>query len=985
MKLFRQGFIFVVLSFILYSVFGASDAFAATSPFRSATIVTTNGATSYTSLNNCFLTDGNTCDRALGESYGNLDFRGFGNFGDFGIPKEAKITKVRIRVVGKATNAIYVALSSGQKYTDNCQWPSDLWTLWELAGSTIKTKEFVTDVAVQWRPNSVNAYCLRWYNFENNDFVFRINYASDRKWSANIDNFEIAFDYEIPLTPTPTPVKTPLVIIPGIGGSELKTVNMEAWVRDNGHGGIFNHLYPDQEKVWVNNFQAGLPGDDDYFDILKMDIDGQTSLANLALTGNLLEGYKEAIDFFVKAGYELDKNLFVFPYDWRKDVALTAPLLDQKIEEIKQKSGSEKVDMVAHSMGGLVARNYISDAIKASKVRKLFTLGTPHLGSVKSLKTLRHGDCLRYKVGPACLSIPYAEVKDVFQNMISGFELAPTQKYFDFYLGQDSQHPYPYRTEAGYLNYTGIKNFMTSLNHNTSLFNPSEAFHSLDSNYSSTNGVDVVVIAGSGQPTLGQIIEEKTILLSGVQRVHKDLLDINGDGTVPLFSASLNDPSKSISFLGPAKVFYTNQNHGGLVSDGPALNLVKNILEGNSQLPGGVLTKAYSLTNGWLFSVHSPVNIHIYDSSGNHTGPTPGGFEENIPQSSYDTLDDAKFIYLPNDGQYSIKFEALDEGSFDFKIRKYKNDIVSTETLYENIPLAVTTKAETQFNTTSESPIIHLDKDGNGTIDEDFSPSAVLVGDAVYDKTPPVTKISLFGIQGDSDWYRSDVEVSLTAEDENNGSGANKIEYSLDDGKTVQAYSAPFTISAQGINKLKFRAIDFAGNKEDPKETEIKIDKTLPEAKIFINSNKHDLAIEGVDDNKTSVEKSGNNITHKKYDAIYLVKDLAGNTLKIDIRQQNKDKKDVYKIYSLQYNNDTPKILPNNEFEVIYKKDEKTLYILEQTFEIEKEIKISIRYNLRENKSTISIKSGNKKLKQTKSGLVLLQLLTDKGQLKTSY
>jgi len=201
-------------------------------------------------------------------------------------------------------------------------------------------------------------------------------------------------------------------------------------------------------------------------------------------------------------------------------------------------------------------------------------------------------------------------------------------------------------------------------------------------------------------------------------------LNINGDGTVPLFSASLIDLPKNKSLLGDAKVFYTQQNHGDLITSGSALNLVKNILEDNSELPNGVSAQPYSLPLvWWMLSVHSPVNIDIYDSGNNHTGLTNNGdIETNVPGSSYDTLDDAKFITIFNSGIYKVKFTATDQGSFDFKIRKYEKDLLSQEILYKNIPLTNLTKGEMQFDTSSsQSPVINLDKDGDGIIDEDIN------------------------------------------------------------------------------------------------------------------------------------------------------------------------------------------------------------------------------------------------------------------------
>lgn len=750
MRLFVRNFLlflFLILSFFFFTSFS----FAATTSFRSANIITTDGSTPYANLTNCSATDNNTCDRTLSSSYGNLYFRDFGNYTDFGIPLGSTITKVRIKVTGKTTASLYVGLSSGQIFSSNCQSPSDLWILWQLNSSAINTQNFVTNVIQNGSAQAVRSNCLSFYNFESKSFVFKINYSSGNNWSANIDNFEIAFDYDPPTIPTPTPTpipvptsiptltptlipssaptftpiptptpapKTPLILIPGIGGSELKVNEMKIWAEDNGHGGIFNYLYPENEKVWLNELKAGEFGDDDYFDVLRMKIDGVTSEVNLGLTGNLIaRAYQGTVDFFITNGYELNKTLFLFPYDWRKDISGTKDLLNEKIWQIKNQTGSAKVDIVAHSMGGLVARNYIADASRASNVRKLFTLGTPYLGSVDSLRAIRYGNCLtmrELKDFPICIGLNPLEVKDVVRNMISGYELVPSKAYFNFYSGEDNSHPYPYKAETGFLNYAQIKALLTGFGHNTALFNPSEVFHLLDNNLSSTNGVDVMLIAGSGKNTLGQIIEEKN---------HKDMLYVNGDGTVPLFSASVIDYKKSLVLLGNAKVFYTNQDHGNLVVSGPALNLVKNILNNSDQLPDGVSITPYSFS-GVSVSVHSPVKISVYDSSENHTGTTVGeDFETNIPGSGYDTLDDAKFIFLPQNGKYTVKMSATDKGSFDFKIRKYENDILSKETLYEDIPLTNFTKAEVKLDMSSEeSPAILLDEDGNGTIDQEINP-----------------------------------------------------------------------------------------------------------------------------------------------------------------------------------------------------------------------------------------------------------------------
>ncbi|MBI4096129.1 MAG: alpha/beta hydrolase [Candidatus Levybacteria bacterium] len=784
--------------------------------------------------------------------------------------------------------------------------------------------------------------------------------------------------------------RNPLVLIPGIGGSELKTTEMKVWAEDNGHGGTFNYLYPSNETIWLNEDKAKEFGEDDYFDVLRMKTDGITSEVNIGITGNLVaRAYQGTMDFFISNGYILNKDFFVFPYDWRRDISSTVSLLDQKINEIKAQTGLSKVDIVAHSMGGLVARNYIADSAKAKNVRKLFTLGTPHLGSVDSLKNLRHGNCLTplpVSLGPLCLGIINAEAKDVVRNMISVFQLTPSQAYFDFYSGEDSSHPYPYKTESGGLSYIQIKNLLTGLGHNTSLFAPSETFHNLDNSLSNTNGVNVTVIAGSGRPTLGQIVEEKRVSLLGIPYVHKDMININGDGTVPLFSASLNDPGRNLSFFDSAKVFYTNQEHGQLVANGSALNLVKNILNNSNQLPDRVSSTPYSFS-GTQVSVHSPVNIHVYDFEGRHTGPTPDGdFEANIPGSSYDTLDDAKFVFLPDDGQYDIKFEATDQGSFDFKIKEFENNTNTSTVLYSDMPLTADTKAETVLDTLSlEPPVLQIDQDGNGTIDKEEKPTAIIIGGSDFDHIPPRTAVGISGTKGNKSWYRSDVLVTLTAQDEASGSGVSKIEYSLDNGQTIQTYTEPFVVAREGRMKLQFHSADKAGNEEALVEIEIKIDKTPPEAKVFIDQTKLNFVLQGVDTNITTVKMESRTSTGTK-SGFHTISDEAGNTMLLYVREENSEKQSEFRIYSLQYSNNLSVNLPTSYLRTIYQGRKGALSIKEQNFELKKEVKTRIQYDSRKNKSTIIVKEGKKeKVKEVRSGLVLLNLLTDKGQLKTSY
>lgn len=63
------------------------------------------------------------------------------------------------------------------------------------------------------------------------------------------------------------------------------------------------------------------------------------------------------------------------------DIRTAAELLGRHIEEICERTGSERVDVVGHSLGGLIARYYVQRLGGDLRVRTLVTLGTPHSGT----------------------------------------------------------------------------------------------------------------------------------------------------------------------------------------------------------------------------------------------------------------------------------------------------------------------------------------------------------------------------------------------------------------------------------------------------------------------------------------------------------------------------------------------------------------------------------------------------------------------------
>ncbi|HPJ17067.1 MAG TPA: hypothetical protein PK639_02400 [Candidatus Woesebacteria bacterium] len=89
--------------------------------------------------------------------------------------------------------------------------------------------------------------------------------------------------------------------------------------------------------------------------------------------------YDKLVAAFEENGYVKGVDLFVWNYDWRKPLSEIVGKLNSYIDLISE---GEKVDIVGHSLGGLVARVWSQE--NENKFNKIISLGSPHKGVVEA-------------------------------------------------------------------------------------------------------------------------------------------------------------------------------------------------------------------------------------------------------------------------------------------------------------------------------------------------------------------------------------------------------------------------------------------------------------------------------------------------------------------------------------------------------------------------------------------------------------------------
>ncbi|MEL7450425.1 MAG: hypothetical protein AAFN78_14530 [Pseudomonadota bacterium] len=213
----------------------------------------------------------------------------------------------------------------------------------------------------------------------------------------------------------------PVVLVHGVLGSRLDNPDTGAEVWPGSVTRLLFHDYTDLALTIDPDTLEPLPN--------KLEVAGITDrAAGRDFYGRIISVLEDVGGYVASTpgtpASSRDRRFYVFTYDWRHDNIDAAAELDAFIEQIRADYDDPflKVDLIAHSMGGLVARYYLrygtTDVLDdndfpvnyhgAERVRRVVLLGTPSVGAAKAVRVLMEGFKLGFGSVPpeAVLTFP---------------------------------------------------------------------------------------------------------------------------------------------------------------------------------------------------------------------------------------------------------------------------------------------------------------------------------------------------------------------------------------------------------------------------------------------------------------------------------------------------------------------------------------------------------------------------------------------------
>jgi pimeloyl-ACP methyl ester carboxylesterase len=635
--------------------------------------------------------------------------------------------------------------------------------------------------------------------------------------------------------------RKPLVFVPGIMGSyiyDTNNNNKELWpsICDSGRSGKLRDLTRD--KILVADIIRTYTGNKDLQYVPECTGRDDIIYSNLVdrlVTG---EGYVEyppiddrqrvfttplircqqARNAMQRGNIYDPPTLFVFAYDWRQSNASSAHELKQYIDCIHEIYSDRPIDILTHSMGGLVARRYLLDNPHNHHVARLITVAAPFLGAPRAITAITSGDYPGV-AGFGSQLLP-DELTDIASTAVGAHELLPSPAYFTL-AGETQDCPFTQvvvshgEAEGGCSSFNVFSSWIdrhiigsnpgsSTLNFHTYLNNAQDDWRQDASVLTPVPEYYHLYGVGAFANTLQSVEERQTCyVLIGlpfpcITSIQSTESMAEGDKTVTKLSArriwngvsynALNMPAP-IEIKGGAD----ETDHTGLVRSTLGVNNIISVLRSGRTMSASSQKTATEMDGNYIraTNVHS---LTVLDNQG----------RTNPPQISFYRLSEGSYLVaLPSDQVFTatIELKALEPAFLD--LRTGTGEVTRRTIRYQDLVFGGNRLAAVVIQPEGFGPLLR-DANNDSVFETAVNPTINIAGTAANDNTPPVLAIS--GV-ADGDRLR----LSVTASD---SAGVKAIWYSLD-GTTFASYTMPLDLDPLTTSSIYVFADDQLANRSD--------------------------------------------------------------------------------------------------------------------------------------------------------------------------
>jgi pimeloyl-ACP methyl ester carboxylesterase len=465
-----------------------------------------------------------------------------------------------------------------------------------------------------------------------------------------------------------------IVLLPGITGSVLRKNGRDLWAPSARAilgaavtlGGSLESMALDWDDHAVDDLgdqitAAGLIQDAVLIPGL-VKVDGYTKISEM------IQGCFDVTQGSLDPGSDTDppSNFFEFPYDWRRDNRFAArrlkELIDLRLPQWRGYAGDKaKVILLAHSMGGIVARHYLEVLGGAEFCKALVTFGTPYRGSLNALDYLANG-CRKY----------FIDMTETMRTFTSVYQLLPIYEAVNIEGGCKKVAELTIEGVSQEKAKEALEFHQTIMRH-------------VDARRGENRDPYVIFpIVGTYQPTLqsAKLAGDKLTVGEALPRGRDELLG-HGDGTVPYLSAIPHELSTAYR-----NTFFA-ETHGSLQCNEEVLNFIYDQLqdlqiEGLENIRGPRFSSAkrkrasISVRVRDLYAVGEPVvisariledgrNLEDMDKYRNHMSALLAEIEHTGKQ-----LPPAVVPFRQKDQEWVLAYEGLPPGLYRVEVRTAK-------------------------------------------------------------------------------------------------------------------------------------------------------------------------------------------------------------------------------------------------------------------------------------------------------------------------